>query len=88
MQPVPRNVSEGVSFVSSAPELLRTRPKLDSHSTCARLEVHDTVERAERYDADHELVVAMQHRPLGDLPSLSGIETAARYLPPLRPTED
>jgi len=41
----------------------------------------ETVERAERYDADHELVVAMQRRLLGDLPSLSGIETAARYLP-------
>ena len=41
----------------------------------------ETVERAERYDADHELVVAMQRRLLGDLPSLSGLETAARYLP-------
>ena len=41
----------------------------------------ETVERAERYDADHELVVAMQHRLLGDLPALPGIETAARYLP-------
>ena len=41
----------------------------------------ETVERAERYDADHELVVAMQRRLLGELPTLPGIETAARYLP-------
>lgn len=41
----------------------------------------ETVERAERYDADHELVLAMQQRLLGDLPSLDGIETAACYLP-------
>jgi serine phosphatase RsbU (regulator of sigma subunit) len=41
----------------------------------------ETVERAERYDADHELVVAMQRRLLGELPSLPGIEISARYLP-------
>lgn len=41
----------------------------------------ETVERAERYDADHELVLAMQEGLLGDLPSLDGIETSACYLP-------
>ena len=41
----------------------------------------ETVERAERYDADHELVAALQNRLLGDLPVLAGIESSARYLP-------
>lgn len=41
----------------------------------------ETVERAERYDADHELVLAMQRRLLGELPPLTGITTHAVYLP-------
>jgi serine phosphatase RsbU (regulator of sigma subunit) len=41
----------------------------------------ETVERAERYDAEHELIVELQTRLLGDLPTLHGIETSARYLP-------
>ncbi len=41
----------------------------------------ETVERSERYDAEHEFVVELQSRLLGDLPLLAGLETAARYLP-------
>jgi serine phosphatase RsbU (regulator of sigma subunit) len=39
-----------------------------------------TVERAERYDEDHDLIVALQDRLLGALPALKGINIAARYL--------
>lgn len=41
----------------------------------------ETMERAERYDAEHELIVALQARLIGGLPTLAGLETAARYLP-------
>ena len=44
----------------------------------------ETVERAERYDAEHELMIELQARLLGNLPSLAGIETFARYLPASR----
>jgi serine phosphatase RsbU (regulator of sigma subunit) len=40
----------------------------------------ETVERAERYDADHELIVALQHRLLSTLPVLAGADISARYL--------
>jgi serine phosphatase RsbU (regulator of sigma subunit) len=56
-------------------------PKLEAALRAVGVLCVETVERAERYDADHELVVAMQRRLLGDLPSLPGIDTAARYLP-------
>jgi serine phosphatase RsbU (regulator of sigma subunit) len=41
----------------------------------------ETIERAERYDDEHELIVELQRRLLPDVPTLAGIETAARYLP-------
>jgi serine phosphatase RsbU (regulator of sigma subunit) len=41
----------------------------------------ETIERAERYDAEHELIVELQNRLLGDIPTLQGIQAAARYLP-------
>ncbi len=41
----------------------------------------ETVERAYRYDADHELIKALQGRLLGDLPVLPGVSTATKYLP-------
>ena len=44
----------------------------------------ETVERAERYDAEHELIIELQARLLGNLPVLAGIETSARYLPATR----
>jgi hypothetical protein len=56
-------------------------PKLEAALRAVAVLCVETVERAERYDADHELVVTMQRRLLGELPSLSGIETSARYLP-------
>ena len=39
----------------------------------------ETVERAERYDADHELIVALQDRLLPSLPLLTGVQASARY---------
>jgi hypothetical protein len=56
-------------------------PKLEAALQAVAVLCVETVERAERYDADHELVVTMQRRLLGELPSLTGIETSARYLP-------
>ena len=40
----------------------------------------ETVERADRYDADHELIVALQDRSLPSLPVLAGVQALARYL--------
>jgi hypothetical protein len=56
-------------------------PKLEAALRAVAVLCVETVERAERYDTDHELVVTMQRRLLGELPSLSGVETSARYLP-------
>ena len=42
--------------------------------------VEQTVERAERYDADHDLILALQNRLLGNLPVLAGTAISARYL--------
>ena len=44
----------------------------------------ETVERAERYDAEHALIVELQARLLGHVPEVAGLETAARYLPASR----
>jgi hypothetical protein len=41
----------------------------------------ETLERAERYDAEHALIVELQDRLLGDIPMLAGIRTSTRYLP-------
>jgi hypothetical protein len=41
----------------------------------------ETVERAERYDAEHALMVELQTRLLGHLPSVTGLRATARYLP-------
>jgi serine phosphatase RsbU (regulator of sigma subunit) len=40
----------------------------------------ETVERAERYDADHDLILALQKGLLGNLPVLAGTEISAQYL--------
>ena len=56
-------------------------PKTEAALRAVAVLCVETVERAERYDADHELVLAMQRRLLGELPTLPGIETNARYLP-------
>jgi hypothetical protein len=41
----------------------------------------ETIERAAQYDTQHELIVELQHRLLGDLPVLPGVRTSARYIP-------
>ncbi|HEX4981596.1 MAG TPA: GAF domain-containing SpoIIE family protein phosphatase [Ilumatobacteraceae bacterium] len=43
-----------------------------------------TIERAERYDADHQFIVELSASLLGALPVMSGVETEARYLPASR----
>ncbi len=40
-----------------------------------------TIERAERYDADHQFIVDLSASLLGALPVMAGVETSARYLP-------
>ena len=40
-----------------------------------------TIERAERYDADHQFIVDLSASLLGSLPVMAGLETSARYLP-------
>jgi serine phosphatase RsbU (regulator of sigma subunit) len=40
-----------------------------------------TIERAERYDADHQFIVELSASLLGALPVMAGLETSARYLP-------
>lgn len=56
-------------------------PKTEAALRAVAVLCVETVERAERYDADHELVLAMQRRLLGELPTMAGIDTHARYLP-------
>lgn len=41
----------------------------------------ETVERAERYDVEHQLLIDLHHRLLDELPTVPGIEMAARYRP-------
>jgi serine phosphatase RsbU (regulator of sigma subunit) len=40
-----------------------------------------TIERAERYDAEHQLIVELHRSLLSALPTMAGIEVSARYLP-------
>ena len=40
-----------------------------------------TIERAERYDADHQFIVELSASLLGALPVMAGLEASARYLP-------
>ena len=40
-----------------------------------------TIERAERYDAEHQLIVELHRSLLGALPTMAGIEISARYIP-------
>ena len=55
-------------------------PKLDAALRAVSFLCVATVERAERYDADHDLIVALQQRLLGTLPLLAGTDISARYL--------
>jgi serine phosphatase RsbU (regulator of sigma subunit) len=40
-----------------------------------------TIEHAERYDAEHQLIVALHRSLLGALPSMAGLDISARYVP-------
>jgi hypothetical protein len=55
-------------------------PKLEAALRAVAHLCVETVERAERYDADHELIVALQDRLLPSLPVLAGVQASARYL--------
>jgi serine phosphatase RsbU (regulator of sigma subunit) len=55
--------------------------KLESALRAVAYLCTETLERAERYDAEHALIVELQDRLLGDIPTLAGIQTGARYLP-------
>jgi serine phosphatase RsbU (regulator of sigma subunit) len=39
-----------------------------------------TLDRAERYDSDHQLMEELQRSLLGALPTMAGVETSARYV--------
>ena len=55
-------------------------PKLEAALRAVANLCVETVERAERYDADHELIMALQDRLLPVLPLLSGAKASARYI--------
>ena len=54
--------------------------KLDAALSAVSYLCVATVERAERYEADHDLIVALQSRLLGSLPLLPGTDISARYI--------
>jgi len=56
-------------------------PKLRSALEAAALLCSQTLERAERYDDEHQIIVELQRRILDDLPQCDGFDIAARYLP-------
>jgi serine phosphatase RsbU (regulator of sigma subunit) len=60
--------------------------KLRSALEAVALLCTETVEQAQRYDEEHQIIVALQRRMLDDLPQTAGIEIAARYLPAGRST--
>jgi serine phosphatase RsbU (regulator of sigma subunit) len=56
-------------------------PKLEAALRAVAQLGIETVERAEQYDAEHALMVELQTRLLGHLPSVTGLQVTARYLP-------
>jgi serine phosphatase RsbU (regulator of sigma subunit) len=60
--------------------------KLTSALEAVALLCTETVEQAQRYDEEHQIIVALQRRMLDDLPQTAGTEIAARYLPAGRST--
>ena len=81
---LPLNRADGsllgaIGFAWSEPT--RFDPKFESALTAVAYLCTETLERAERYDAEHELILELQDRLLGDIPTLAGIQTGARYLP-------
>ena len=81
---LPLNRADGsllgaIGFAWSEPR--RFDPKFESALRAVAYLCTETLERAERYDAEHELILELQDRLLGDIPTLAGIQTGARYLP-------
>lgn len=81
---LPLNRADGsligaIGFAWSEPT--RFDLKLESALRAVAYLCTETLERAERYDAEHALIVELQARLLGDIPTLAGIQTGARYLP-------
>lgn len=61
-------------------------PSTFDDTLLARLEavgrvVGQTLERADLYDAEHQLVIAMQQRLLAAVPRVASVDVATRYLP-------
>jgi hypothetical protein len=56
-------------------------PKLESALNAVADLCISTIEGAERYDAEHDLIVQMHRSLLGAPPTMAGIEVSARYLP-------
>lgn len=56
-------------------------PKVESALRAVAYLCTETLERAERYDAEHALIIELQDRLLGDIPILADLEAATRYLP-------
>jgi Stage II sporulation protein E (SpoIIE)/GAF domain len=81
---LPLNRADGsllgaIGFAWSEPT--RFDPKFESALSAVADLCTETLERAERYDAEHELILELQDRLLGDIPTLAGVRTGARYLP-------
>ncbi len=72
----------GFAWAKSQPFDLKLKSALEA----VALLCTETLEQAQRYDEEHQIIVALQHRMLDDLPQTAGIEIAARYLPAGRTT--
>ena len=55
--------------------------KLDRALHAVALLVTEIVERAERYDAEHEMIADLHQRLISELPEVAGLRSSARYLP-------
>jgi len=62
-------------------EPLELDAKLSAALEAAALMCSQTLELAEHYDEEHEIIVELQSRILDDLPHCDGFDIAARYLP-------
>jgi serine phosphatase RsbU (regulator of sigma subunit) len=60
--------------------------KLQSALEAVAMLCTETVEQAQRYDEEHQVIVGLQRRMLEDLPQVEGLAIAARYLPAGRST--
>ena len=76
--PVQRHPTGAIGFAWAEPASFDA--KLDAAPQGCLVSLRATVERAERYDADHDLIVALQERLLGTLPLLPSTDISARYI--------